>query len=195
VARYDERTALAVVDVQNDFADPAGGLYVREGEKTIPFVNDEIRRARSAGAVIVYTQDWHPETTPHFAKDGGVWPVHCVRETWGAAFHPDLDVTEALVVRKGSGGEDGYSAFSVADPLTGERSGTELDALLRERGVERVVVAGLATDYCVKETAFDALARGYSTTVLRDGIRAVDLQPGDGDRALAEIRDAGAAIE
>ena len=84
--RYDTKTALLVVDVQNDFADPKGSLYVEEGEKVVPVINREIERARAAGALVVYTQDWHPEVTPHFQKYGGVWPVHCVRGSWGAAF-------------------------------------------------------------------------------------------------------------
>ena len=191
--RYDPRTALSVVDVQNDFADPNGSLSVAHGDDVVPFANDEIRKALDAGAFVVYTQDWHPPATPHFAKDGGIWPVHCVRDTWGAELHPRLDV-EGPVVRKGTGGEDGYSGFSVADPETGHRWATDLDRLLRERDVERLVIVGLATDYCVKATALDALTNGYETIVLRDGIRAVDLEPGDGERALDEIRKAGAVI-
>src|SRR5439155_20436555 len=111
---YDASTALVVVDVQNDFADPKGSLYVRGGERVPAAANGEIARARAAGTLVVYTQDWHPESTPHFAKDGGIWPVHCVGGTWGAEFHPNLDVAEdAVVLRKGTGGEDGYSAFTV----------------------------------------------------------------------------------
>ena len=193
MATYDPRTALCVTDVQNDFADPSGSLYVSEGEKVVPIVNDEIGRALAGGAFVVYTQDWHPPVTPHFAKDGGVWPVHCVRDTWGAEFHPELTV-EGPVVRKGIAGEDGYSAFTVADPKTGDRSATRLDALLRERGIAALVVVGLATDYCVKATALDALAGGYTTIVLREGIRAVDLEPGDGGRALDEMRAGGVVI-
>lgn len=190
---YDERAALVVVDVQNDFADPGGSLYVSEGEDIVPVINAEIAKARAAGASVVYTQDWHPPDTPHFAKDGGIWPVHCVRDTEGADFHPALKV-EGPVVRKGTGGEDGYSGFTVRDPETGEEEATELEALLRDRGVERVVVVGLATDYCVKATALDAAAKGFSTIVLTDAIRAVDLEPGDGDKALAEMKSAGAEI-
>lgn len=194
MAGYNRGTALCVTDIQNDFADPNGGLYVSEGETVVPFVNAEIRKAIDSGAFVVYTQDWHPPSTPHFAKDGGIWPVHCVRDTWGAAFHPALSV-EGAVVRKGTGGEDGYSGFTVADPETGEHSSTELDRLLRERGIEGIVVVGLATDYCVKATALDGVAGGYATLVLRDGVRAVDLEPGDGQRAAEEMRAAGVAIE
>jgi nicotinamidase/pyrazinamidase len=195
MTEYDGRVALLVVDVQNDFADPAGALYVREGELIVPIVNREVRRATEAGSLVVYTQDWHPSRTPHFEQDGGVWPVHCVHDTWGADFHPDLDVIEAPIIRKGSGGEDGYSAFSVRDPQTSERSPTLLADMLRERGVERVVIAGLATDYCVKETGLDAVRLGFEATVLLDAVRAVERIPGDGESALDELRSAGVHIE
>ena len=193
MAEYDARTALVVVDVQNDFADPTGSLYVRGGETIVPLVNAEIERARAAGALVVYSQDWHPPSTPHFAKDGGIWPVHCVRGSWGAAFHPDLMV-EGPLVRKGTGGEDGYSAFSMRHPTSGETSPTSLDADLRAHGVERIVLCGLATDYCVVETTVDARARGYDVDVLSHEIRAVDLRPGDGERAEARMREAGATL-
>src|SRR3954470_23958504 len=125
--RYDERTALVIVDLQNDFADPAGGLAVHGGPNLVPIVNAEIEMARSAGATIVLTQDWHPESTPHFAKDGGIWPVHCVAGTWGAEIHPALDAPEdALRIRKGVNGEDGYSGFTTRDPLTAESQPTAL---------------------------------------------------------------------
>ncbi len=190
---YDEATALVVVDVQNDFADPAGGLAVAGGDEVVPAINAEIAQARDAGAYVVYTQDWHPEVTPHFAKDGGVWPVHCVGDTWGARFHPDLDIAGPSV-KKGSNGEDGYSGFTMRDPETGETIPTELAGLLRERGVTRVVVAGLALDYCVKDTALDAVREGFATTVLRAATRAVDLEPGDGERAAAALAAAGADL-
>ncbi|HXF71870.1 MAG TPA: nicotinamidase [Actinomycetota bacterium] len=193
MVRYDPETALIVVDVQNDFAHPEGSLYVKGGEEVVPVVNREVERALEGGALVVYTQDWHPETTPHFQKDGGVWPVHCVQGTWGAAFHPDLEV-KGEVIRKGTGGEDGYSGFTVRDPRTGEESPTGLADLLRGRGITEVVVLGIATDYCVKETAIDAARLGFATQVLREGVRAVDLQPGDGERALEAMREAGAEI-
>jgi nicotinamidase/pyrazinamidase len=196
VAELDPATALLVVDVQNDFADPSGSLFVRGGDEIVPVVNAVIDLAAEAGAPTVYTQDWHPEVTPHFAKDGGIWPVHCVHDTWGAAFHPDLRVAaDALVVRKGADGRDGYSGFSVRDPRSGDVEATRLESLLRERGAGRIVIAGLATDYCVVETALDAIRLGHPTAVLLDAIRAVDLEPGDGDRALQRMRDAGASLE
>ena len=143
---------------------------------------------------MVYTQDWHPPTTPHFAKDGGIWPVHCVRDTWGAALHPDL-TSEGPVVRKGSNGEDGYSGFTMRDPVTGATMPTELAGLLAGSGIERVVVCGLATDYCVGATALDARSLGLHTTVLRDLVRAVDLAPGDGDRMISSMAAAGVVLE
>jgi nicotinamidase/pyrazinamidase len=195
VEAFDARSALIVVDVQNDFADPAGSLSVGGGADIVPVVNAAVSRARDAGAVAVYTQDWHPPHTPHFAQDGGTWPVHCVAGTWGAELYPGLDVTEdAPRVRKGSNGEDGYSGFTMRDPITGNTRSTELESILRERDVTRVTVCGLATDYCVKETALDAHRLGFATTVLGDAVRAVDLQPGDGEQALAELAAAGVTI-
>ncbi len=190
---YDERTALVVVDVQNDFADPRGSLYVQGGEGIVGTINDEIEAARAAGALVAYTQDWHPESTPHFAKDGGTWPVHCVHDTWGAELHPDL-VVSGERVRKGTGGEDGYSGFTMADPVTGAKTPTGLRDLLASRGIDRVVVGGLATDYCVKATAIDAADLGFATTVLRGAVRPVELEPGDGERAIDAMAAAGVAL-
>ena len=191
---YDPTTALIVVDVQNDFADPAGSLYVKTGEQVVPLINAEIARALAAGAQVFHTQDWHPESTPHFAKDGGTWPVHCVHDTWGAELQPDL-VVGGPIVRKGSNGEDGYSGFTMRDPLSGETIATPLGDMLAAAGVTTLVVAGLATDYCVKATVLDARERGYPVTVLGNAVRAVDVAPGDGDRAIEEMFAAGALLE
>ena len=193
MTRYDAATALVVVDVQNDFADAQGGLYVRGGEQVVPLLSAEAATARAWGALVVCTQDWHPADTPHFAKDGGTWPVHCVGGTWGAELHPGLDAPGERV-RKGTGGEDGYSGFTVRDPVTGEERRTPLEALLRDRGVERLVVGGIATDYCVLETVLDAVRLGFPTELLVDAVRAVDLEPGDGDRALSRMAEAGAVL-
>jgi nicotinamidase/pyrazinamidase len=188
------KAALMVVDVQNDFADPRGSLYVKDAEAVIPIINEQVDAARTAGAFIVYTQDWHPPSTPHFKKYGGIWPVHCVKGTWGAQLHPDLEVVgESL--KKGTEGEDGYSAFSVRDPSSGETAPTLLEEMLRERGVRAVTVCGLATDYCVVETVLDARRLDFSTGVLSEAIRAVDLHAGDGDRALERMREAGAEVD
>jgi nicotinamidase/pyrazinamidase len=195
VQRYEASTALVVVDVQNDFADPAGSLSVKGGDAVVPVINREIQMATSAGAQVVATQDWHPESTPHFQKDGGIWPVHCVGDTWGAQLHPDLALpADAPRVHKGANGEDGYSGFTMRDPTTSEEMPTELDGILRDRGIQRVVVVGLATDYCVSATALDAARLGYDTAVLTDAIAAVDLQPGDGERALQAMREAGVSM-
>src|SRR3954471_18703918 len=142
--RYGPRAALIIVDVQNDFADPAGGLSVAGGDRVIPAINHEIEMAGANGAIVVATQDWHPAVTPHFAKDGGIWPVHCVAGTWGAELHPALQVL-GPAVRKGANGEDGYSGSTMRNPATNETSPAELESLLRERAIERVVVCGLAT--------------------------------------------------
>lgn len=185
--------ALVVVDLQNDFADPDGSLYVKGGEQVVQTVNRLVGEARAAGSPVVYTQDWHPPDTPHFEKDGGIWPVHCVAGTWGAQFHPALSV-DGETVRKGTAGEDGYSGFTMRDPVTGDERSTGLAELLRSDGVTAVVVAGLATDYCVKATALDAVDLGFPVTVPRAAIAAVDVEPGDGDRALGELAAAGVTL-
>lgn len=190
---YDSQTALVVVDVQNDFADPGGGLYVNDGAAVVPVINDEIAKAREVGAFVVYTADWHPESTPHFAKDGGIWPVHCVGNTWGSEFHPDL-VVDGPVVRKGTNGEDGYSGFTMKDPQGEETMPTELAELLRDRGVTKIVVTGLATDYCVKATALDGIGEGFDVELMTAAVRSVDLNEGDGDRAMEEVSEAGGKL-
>lgn len=192
-AGYDQTAALVVVDVQNDFADPAGALSVRGGDAIVPALNDEIAAAEAGGAVVAYTQDWHPPRTPHFVTDGGPWPVHCVRDTWGAELHPQLRVL-GPVVRKGVGGEDGYSGFTMRDPTTGADASTGLDELLREQGVERVVVTGLALDYCVKATALDAVALGYACEVPLALTAPVEVAAGDGQRAIEELVAAGVSV-
>ena len=191
---YDSRTALVVVDVQNDFADPKGSLSVQGGLDVVRAVNAEVERATSAGAPVLYTQDWHPADTPHFAKDGGTWPVHCVQDTWGAALHPDLRVA-GEVVRKGEHGEDGYSGFSMKDPVTGEVVPTRLAALLREAGASELVVVGLATDYCVRATALEGREQGWPVTVLWSAVAAVEVSPGDAERTREELLGAGVAVE
>lgn len=190
---YDRETALVIVDVQNDFADPEGGLYVNDGAAVVPVINAEIEWAKAAGARVVYTADWHPESTPHFQKDGGIWPVHCVGDTWGAEFHPDL-VVEGPIVRKGTNGEDGYSGFTMKDPESDETMPTELASILQEWGVTKLVVTGLATDYCVKATALDGISGGFSVQLMASAVRSVDLEPGDGERALAEVEAAGGMV-
>jgi nicotinamidase/pyrazinamidase len=193
--RYGPGVALIVVDMQNDFADPKGSLTVVGGADIVPVVNAQVAQARSGRALVVFTQDWHPSHTPHFARDGGSWPVHCVANTWGSEFYPSLDCPPGSpLIRKGTNGEDGYSAFTMRDPESGATVPTPLETLLHEAGVDTVVVVGLATDYCVKATALDALHLGHRTTVITDGVAAVNVQPGDGDRALEEMQAAGVVL-
>lgn len=188
---YTDRTALIVVDVQNDFAAPDGNLYVQGGEEVVEAANREIEAAKRAGALVVYTQDWHPEQTPHFQDQGGVWPRHCVQGTKGAELHPDLRV-DGPIVKKGTEGEDGYSGFSVRDPETGEEDATELDSILRERDIDRVVVVGLAQDVCVYETTKDAIGKGYETELLTGATRPVD--PEAGEQRLHELQGLGVRL-
>ena len=194
MTRFDSRTALIIVDVQNDFADPAGSLAVPGAARVVAAVNALIESALAGGAAVVYTQDWHPQRTPHFVADGGLWPVHCVADTWGARLHPELRVEAGPIVRKGANGEDGYSGFTMRDAASSEQRPTELEALLRERSVERAVVVGLATDYCVRATALDASRLGFATTVVERAVAAVNSAAGDGEAALAELEAAGVTI-
>lgn len=190
---YRPSSALVVVDMQHDFADPTGSLYVAGGEDIVTPIAAEIAAAAQAGGTVVYTQDWHPPHTPHFAQDGGIWPVHCVIDSPGAQFVPGLPVV-GPVVRKGSGPEDGYSGFSVLDLATGVTRGTELSTILDEAGVMSVTVVGLAGDWCVKATAIDGVKLGYTVTVPLGLTRFVELEPGDTDRAVAAMREAGVAV-
>ena len=131
---YDSRTALVIIDIQNDFASPEGSLYVPGAKQVVAEVNRQIAEASAAEAHVLYTQDWHPEHPPHFQSEAGIWAVHCVGETWGAAFHPELTV-DGEVVRKGTGTEDGYSGFTVRNHESGEQSATLLEGLLNDRGL------------------------------------------------------------
>lgn len=185
--------ALVVVDMQHDFADPTGSLYVKGGEELLEPIVEAIERTRAAGGLVVYTQDWHPEQTPHFADFGGLWPVHCVIGSKGADLLPDLPV-HGPVVRKGSGPEDGYSGFSVLHLPTGENRETELSAILDENGIMALTVVGLAGDWCVTETAVDGIRLGYRVTVPLALTRFVELNAGDRDAAVAKMQDAGVTV-
>ena len=182
------RDALVVVDLQNDFC-PGGALGVRGGDAIVPVVNRYLERFDSAGASVFLTRDWHPPVTRHFQAYGGIWPPHCVQGTPGAAFHPGLaPPVGAVILSKGMDPEqDSYSAFQAED-----RSGRRLPAVLAERGVRRLYVGGLATDYCVRATVLDALREGFQVVVLADAIGAVELEPGDGARTIDEMQGAGA---
>jgi nicotinamidase/pyrazinamidase len=173
--------ALIVVDVQNDFC-PGGALAVPEGDTVVPVINNLMPRFDH----VLATQDFHPPGHSSFVEQGGPWPVHCVQGTNGAALHPDLNEGSLdEIVQKGTDpATDGYSGFA----------GTDLAQRLRDRGIRRVFVTGLATDYCVRATAVEAIEQGFDVVVLTDAIRAVDVDAGDGERALAEMEQAGANL-
>ncbi|MGH7393060.1 MAG: nicotinamidase [Candidatus Rokuibacteriota bacterium] len=184
------RDALVVVDVQNDFC-PGGSLAAPEGDRVVPVLNRYAARFAGAGAPVFASRDWHPQRTRHFAAEGGAWPPHCVQGTRGAEFHADLSLPAGTeVVSKGMDpGDDAYSCFQAESG-----DGMPFAAALGERGVGRLFVGGLATDYCVKATVLDALKEGFEVVVLEDAVRAVDVAPGDGARALEEMRRAGAGL-
>jgi len=177
--RFGPDTALLVVDVQNDFC-PGGALAVAGGDAIIPVINAWMPRF----ATIVASRDWHPADSVHFTS----WPPHCVAGTYGAQFRAGLDTSLfLLVLDKGTGNaDDGYSAF--------EATSEDLETWLRSRGIEMLYVCGLATDYCVLQTVLDALRRGFVVTVVQDGIAAVEVHPGDGQRALEAMAAAGARV-
>ena len=179
----DQHDALLVVDVQRDFL-PGGSLAVPGGDAVVPVLNRYLGLARGKGLAIVASRDWHPKSHCSFRARGGPWPEHCVAGTAGAEFAPGLALPpDAVIVGKATGSEtDAYSAFE----------GTGLAQRLRGRGVSRLLVGGLATDYCVLNTVRDALKEGFQVLLLEDAIRAVDVKPGDGERAEREMREAGA---
>lgn len=179
-----KRKALIIADVQNDFC-PGGTLAVPHGDEIIPRLNELIKRFLYEDDVVVKSRDWHPPDTNHFVTHGGTWPVHCVQNTHGAEFHADLlDDPRIIVISKGLGNGDNYSAFD----------GTNLAAILNDLNVDEIWVGGLATDYCVKNTVLDGLNAGFTVVGLTDAMRAVDLRPGDGDRAIEMMRQAGAQL-
>lgn len=184
------RDALVIVDVQNDFC-PGGALGVPGGDAVVPVLNRYAERFAAAGAPVFASRDWHPAKTSHFKAYGGVWPPHCVQGTPGAEFHPQLVLPPgAAVVSKGMDpSEDAYSCFQAETD-----DGMPFLATLGELGVGRVFVGGLATDYCVKSTVVDGVREGFEMVVLADAIAAVDLTPGDGAKALDEMRAAGALL-
>ena len=184
------RTALLVVDVQNDFC-AGGALAVPRGDRVVDPINRLLAGYAAAGAAIFASRDWHPTGSSHFIDQGGQWPVHCVADTPGAAFHPRLRFPDATaVVSKGQAPDsDGYSAFDGTLP-----AGETLEAALVERNVTHLTVCGLATDYCVRASVLDARTRGLAVSVVRDAIAAVNLQAGDGAAALAAMQAAGAEL-
>jgi nicotinamidase/pyrazinamidase len=178
---FRDGDALLIVDPQVDFC-PGGALPVPGGDA----IFDAVNRASRMAPVVVASRDWHPPDHVSFKAQGGIWPVHCVRDTPGAAFHPALDSSrvDKVVSKATERSEEAYSAFA----------GTDLERFLRSRGVRRLFVGGLATDYCVRQSVLDARQAGFDVVVLEDAIGAVDVNPGDGARALEEMRQAGATV-
>jgi nicotinamidase/pyrazinamidase len=183
----DNASALLIVDVQNDFC-RGGALAVPDGDAVVPVINRVAERFAAAGRPVFASRDWHPHDSEHFVDGGGPWPRHCVQNSRGAEFHPDLRLPPStLIVSKGQERTStGYDAFDgrLAD-------GEPLADALRARGVRHLVIGGLATDYCVVHSALGARREGFDVTVLEDAVRAVDAQPGDGERAISAMRDAG----
>jgi nicotinamidase/pyrazinamidase len=182
------KKALLVVDVQNDFC-PGGALGIPGGDKIVPVVNRCIDYFRKKKLPIFFTRDWHPVRTTHFKDFGGVWPVHCIRNSRGSQFHPALKIPkEGVLLYKGMDPEkDAYSSFHAED-----EKGRDLAKVLKLIGIKELYIAGLATDYCVKFTTRDALKHGFKVKVLIDAIKGVDLKPGDSEKALKEMFKQGA---
>ncbi len=182
------KSALIVADVQNDFCE-GGALPVKGGQNTVPVLNRYIDLFKTAGLPVYFIRDWHPQRTIHFREYGGAWPPHCVQGTKGAEFHPGLKVLpDAYIISKGDNPEkDGYSSFDGKDT-----EGRGLARILKDQGVDHIYVGGLATDYCVRQTALDGLKDGLRVTVLLDAIKGVDVKEGDSVRAIDEMIEEGA---
>lgn len=179
------KTALIIVDVQNDFC-PGGALPVPHGDRVVPVLNGLLRLTNILTVTTVATRDWHPEDHCSFKSQGGPWPAHCVAGTPGADFHHRLyrAYIDHIVSKATARDQEAYSGFR----------GTDLAEFLRLRGINRVVIGGLATDYCVKATALDAKEEGFETCVILNACRAVDVNPGDGDKAVEEMEAAGIQV-
>ena len=186
----EEKAALLIVDVQRDFC-PGGALAAPGGDEIIPALNRHLAEAREHEMPVYASRDWHPAVTNHFKQYGGEWPPHCVQGTAGAQFHAELKLPpDAVVISKGDDpARPGYSAF---DGRTA--SGKTLAHDLRDRNVTRLYLSGIATDYCVKATALDALHAGFDVRVLTDAVTGIDVNAGDADRALEELTREGAQL-
>lgn len=179
------RKALLIVDVQNDFC-PGGSLAVPNGDEIIDPINELVSYANQEEWELLASRDWHPEDTRHFEQ----WPVHCVQGTDGATFHPKVDLSQAKIVNKGMGkDEDAYSVFD--GELDG---GISLQIYLEKKGISNLVIAGLATDYCVKATALDAIKKSFEVSVVKEACRAVDVNDGDGEKAFGRMSENGVIL-
>ncbi|MDW8096204.1 MAG: nicotinamidase [Aquificaceae bacterium] len=182
--RLSRIDALIVVDMQRDFM-PGGALPVPDGDSIVGKLNEYIQMFFKKGLPVFFTRDWHPPDHISFKEQGGLWPPHCVQNTEGAKFHPDLFIPQdnRFIISKGTSKEfDAYSGFQ----------GTLLDSLLKERGIKRVFVGGVATDYCVRNTVLGAINLGYQAFLLLDAVKGVDVEPGDSEKAVEEMLLAGA---
>jgi nicotinamidase/pyrazinamidase len=179
----NEKDALVIVDVQKDFC-PGGSLPVKDGDKVVPVLNDYIKTFLNAGAKIYATRDWHPQNHMSFKQYGGIWPPHCVVETEGAKFHPDLKLPKSakIISKATTPDREAYSGFD----------GTNLERDMAGKGVRRVFISGLATDYCVKNTVLDAIKLGFKAVLLTDATLGVNVKPGDSEKAIKEMIEAGA---
>ena len=178
--------ALIVVDMQNDFM-PTGVLPVPEADQIVPSINEYTKLFESKGLPVFFTRDWHPENHISFKGYGGIWPPHCVQHTEGAKFHKDLYIPSdnKFIISKGTSQDfDAYSGFQ----------GTILNDLLKERGIKRIFVCGVATDYCVKNTVLGGLNLGYQTFVLEDAIKGVNVKPDDSKKAIDTMLKNGAVF-
>lgn len=175
--------ALLIIDIQNDFC-PGGSLAVKDGDAVIAPANRLIETFSAASLPIIFTRDWHPANHSSFSDFGGIWPAHCVKETGGASFHPELKIpVDAIIISKADKiHQDAYSGFE----------GTSLHEKLKAMSINEIIVGGLATDYCVKNTVLDAVKNKYKTIVAEECIRAVNVQPGDDEKAVKEMKAAGA---
>ena len=182
------RKALLIVDLQNDFC-PGGALAVPEGDQIISNLNQYIEIFSKNKLPIFASRDWHPKETSHFKDQGGLWPPHCVQNTEGALFHPELKLPkETIILSKGMDPEtDSYSAFQAQDS-----NGRQFEDMLRESGIEELYIGGLATDYCVKSSALDALSKGFKVKLMIDAIKGVNIKPDDSNNAIEEMVDNGA---
>lgn len=179
----DKDTALIITDVQYDFC-PGGALPVEDGDKIIPIFNKYIEKFKRAEGYIFATRDWHPPGHISFKEQGGIWPTHCVQGTEGAEFHKDLNLPEDVIIisKATKRDEEAYSSFK----------GTELDNILKEKRIRKILIGGLATDYCVKNSIIDALSLDYEVYFLEDVSKGVDLEEGDSERAINEMVEKGA---
>jgi len=183
------KKALCIIDVQNDFCF-GGALAVPEGDEVVPVLNKYIDFFVKNNLPVFASRDWHPDKTKHFKTYGGLWPEHCVQNTKGAQFHPQLQLPEhAIIISAGlNPDEDGYSVFEGVDS-----KGIGFSKVLKEFNVEELYIGGLATDYCVKHSVLDALKSGFKVYVLMDAVKGVNINPDDSENAIKEMLDSGAS--